>query len=140
MRFAAQGSRFGIPAARLGLGYEYEGMAALARAEQDVLRSRWADQARQVEAEEALHLGLINFVCAPDELEPRVPDYAAGIVVNAPLTIRACKAGLKLFEQYSHNDGADVVNELVDRCFDSADYREGRTAFMEKRQPRFTGR
>ena len=82
----------------------------------------------------------MNFVHAPDELELRVRDYAAGIAVNAPLTIQACKAGLKLFEHYSDHDGARVVNEQVDRCFDSADYREGRTAFMDKRQPRFTGR
>ena len=67
----------------------------------------------------------------------RVPLATQKIV---PLTIQACKAGLKLFEHYSHNAGADAINELVDRCFDSADYREGRTAFMEKRQPRFTGR
>jgi enoyl-CoA hydratase len=140
VRFAAQGSRFGIPAARLGLGYEYESMAALARlvgpsTAKDILFS-----ARQIEAEEALQLGLINFLCSPGELEPRVRDYAADIAANAPLTIQACKAGLKLFEQYSHNAGADAIDELVDRCFDSADYREGRTAFMEKRQPRFTGR
>ncbi len=140
VRFAAHGSRFGIPAARLGLGYEYDGVAALARlvgpaSAKDILFS-----ARQLEADEALRLGLLNFVCAPDELEPRVRDYAAGIAANAPLTIRASKAALRLFEQYSVSDGANAVNELVDRCFDSADYREGRSAFMEKRQPRFTGR
>jgi enoyl-CoA hydratase len=140
VRFAALGSRFGIPAARLGLGYEYDGVAALARligpsSAKDILFS-----ARQIETDEALRLGLLNFVCAPDELERRVRDYAAAIAANAPLTIRACKAGLKLFEQYSLNDGAAAVDELVNRCFDSADYREGRTAFMEKRPPRFTGR
>lgn len=140
VRFAALGSRFGIPAARLGLGYEYDGVAALARlvgpsTAKDILFS-----ARQLEADEALRLGLLNFVCEPDELELRVRDYAAGIAANAPLTIRACKAALKLFEEYSVSDRADAVNELVSRCFDSADYREGRTAFMEKRQPRFSGR
>ena len=140
VRFAAHGSRFGIPAARLGLGYEYEGMAALARLVGPSTAKDMLFSARQIDADEALRLGLVNFVHAPDELELRVRDDAAGIAVNAPLTIQACKAGLKLFEHYSDDDGARAVNEQVDRCFDSADYREGRTAFMDKRQPRFTGR
>jgi enoyl-CoA hydratase/carnithine racemase len=96
--------------------------------------------ARQIEADEALRLGLVNFVCAPDALEARVREYAAGIAANAPLTVAACKAGFQLFEQYSRNEQAAVVDAMVDRCFDSDDYREGRTAFMEKRQPRFSGR
>lgn len=140
LRFAAQGSRFGIPAARLGLGYEYEGLATLARLVGPSVAKDMLFSARQLEADEALRLGLVNFVCAPDALEPRVRDYAAGIAANAPLTVAACKAGFKLFEQYSRNEGAAAVDALVDRCFDSADYREGRTAFMEKRQPRFSGK
>jgi enoyl-CoA hydratase/carnithine racemase len=140
LRFAAHGSRFGIPAARLGLGYEYEGVAALARLVGPSVAKDMLFSARQIEADEALRLGLVNFVCAPEALEPRVRDYAAGIATNAPLTIRACKAALQLFERYSDNAGADAVDALVNQCFDSADYREGRTAFLEKRQPRFIGR
>jgi enoyl-CoA hydratase/carnithine racemase len=140
LRFAAQGSRFAIPAARLGLGYEYEGVAALARLVGPSVAKDILFSARQLEADEALRIGLVNFVCAPDELEPCVRDYAARVAANAPLTIGASKAALKLFEQYSRSDAADAVDALVNRCFDSADYREGRSAFMEKRQPRFTGR
>jgi enoyl-CoA hydratase/carnithine racemase len=139
VRFAAEGSRFGIPAARLGLGYEYPGLAALARlvgpsAAKDILFS-----ARQLEADEALRLGLVNFVCASDVLEARVRDYAVAIAANAPLTIRAAKAAIRVFERYSQRNDADAITELVDRCFDSDDYREGRQAFMDKRSPRFTG-
>jgi enoyl-CoA hydratase len=141
LRFAAEGSRFGIPAARLGLGYEYSGLAALARlvgpsAAKDILFS-----ARQLDAGEAMRLGLINAVHPSEALESAVRDYAAGIAANAPLTVKACKAGLRQFERYSTNAEAEaIVAEMVNRCFDSADYREGRTAFMEKRQPRFSGR
>ena len=140
VRFAAEGSRFGIPAARLGLGYEYPGLAALARlvgpsAAKDMLFS-----ARQIEAQEALRLGLVNFVCTPDELERRVRDYAVTIAANAPLTVQAAKAAMRVFERYSQRDDAASVTELVNRCFDSDDYREGRRAFMEKRAPRFNGR
>ncbi|HEU5297504.1 MAG TPA: enoyl-CoA hydratase [Burkholderiaceae bacterium] len=140
VRFAAEGSRFGIPAARLGLGYEYPGLATLARlvgpsAAKDILFS-----ARQLEAAEALRLGLVNFVHGPDEIEARVRDYAATIAANAPLTIRAAKAAMRVFERYSQRDDADSVEAMVTRCFDSDDYREGRQAFMEKRAPQFRGR
>jgi enoyl-CoA hydratase/carnithine racemase len=139
MRFAGMGSRFGIPAARLGLGYEYAGLATLARlvgpsAAKDMLFS-----ARQLEADEALRLGLVNFVCESDALETRVRDYAGGIAANAPLTVHAAKAALRVFERYSGHDDAGAIAELVNRCFDSDDYREGRRAFMEKRVPRFVG-
>jgi len=78
-------------------------------------------------------------VCASDVLEARVRDYAVAIAANAPLTIRAAKAAIRVFERYSQRNDADAITELVDRCFDSDDYREGRQAFMDKRSPRFTG-
>jgi enoyl-CoA hydratase/carnithine racemase len=140
LRFAAEGSRFAIPAARLGLGYEYAGLATLARlvgpsAAKDILFS-----ARQLQTDEALRLGLVNVVCSADALPGRVADYAATIAANAPLTVRAAKAALRVFERYSQRAEADEVDAMVNRCFDSDDYREGRRAFMEKRVPRFTGR
>jgi len=139
VRFATPGSTFGIPAAKLGLGYEYAGTAALARLvgpshARDILFS-----ARFLDAEEALRIGLINFVVSDDELEARVRAYAATIAANAPLTIRAAKASLKAFERYSDVAAARDVAPLVDACFDSADYKEGRRAFAEKRKPVFKG-
>ena len=140
VRFATPGSTFGIPAAKLGLGYEYAGTAALARLvgpshARDILFS-----ARFLDAEEALRIGLINFVVSESELEARVQAYAATIAANAPLTIRAAKASLKAFERYSDVAAARDIAPLVDACFDSNDYKEGRRAFAEKRKPRFEGR
>lgn len=139
LRFAGTGSRFGIPAARLGLGYEYDGLAALARvvgpsAAKDILFS-----ARQLDADEALRLGLVNHLLPTADLEAAVRDYAARVAANAPLTIRAAKAAVQLFERYSVADDA-AVKAAVDRCFDSEDYQEGRRAFMDKRTPQFKGR
>ena len=141
VRFATPASRFAIPAARLGLGYEYSGVAALARligpsATRDLLFS-----ARLVEADEALRLGLINFVVAGDEIEARVRGYAQAIAANAPLTIRAAKAAVAAFEHPPLTEAAEArVRALVDACFDSEDYAEGRRAFAEKRPPKFRGR
>lgn len=141
VRIASVGSRFGIPAAKLGLGYEYAGIAALARlvgpsAAKDILFS-----ARFLEADEAQRIGLVNMIAAdgPQLLE-QVRAYAAGIARNAPLTVHAAKAAVRAFEGYSATPEADAIEALVDRCFDSEDYREGRRAFMEKRTPVFKGR
>jgi enoyl-CoA hydratase len=143
VRFASTGSTFGIPAAKLGLGYEYAGVAALARLvgpsnARDILFS-----ARFMQADEALRMGLVNFVVDEDALEARVRSYAETIARNAPLTVRAAKAALNTFERYArihHPEAAADVAQLVDACFNSDDYAEGRRAFAEKRAPQFKGR
>jgi enoyl-CoA hydratase/carnithine racemase len=139
VRFATPQSRFAIPAARLGLGYEYPGVAALARLvgpahARDILFS-----ARTFDGAEALRMGLVNFLIEDEQLVTHVTDYAHRIVANAPLTVRAAKAAVNLFEGYSKGDASEVA-ALVDACFDSEDYKEGRRAFAQKRKPQFEGR
>ena len=97
--------------------------------------------ARQLEVDEALRLGLVNFVVGAEDIEARVRSYAKTIAGNAPLTIRAAKASINAFEHapVSEADQAEL-RALVDACFDSADYAEGRRAFAEKRPPKFQGR
>jgi enoyl-CoA hydratase/carnithine racemase len=115
-------------------------LAALARLVGPSTAKDMLFSARQLEADEALRIGLVNFVHAADELEAHVRDYAATIAANAPLTIGAAKAAMRVFERYSQRDDAQAVEALVNRCFNSDDYREGRQAFMDKRTPRFKGR
>jgi enoyl-CoA hydratase len=140
IRFATPASKFGVPAAKLGLGYDYSGVAALARL---VGPARTADilySARHLDADEALRYGLIEFLVEDSALEQNVTDYAAAITRNAPLTIRAVKASLQAYSRYTQRSDTAAVEELVKRCYDSEDYREGRRAFMEKRKPEFRGR
>ncbi len=140
VRFATPDSRFGIPAARLGLGYEYEGLAKLARI---VGPSRARDilfSARFLEAPEANAMGLVNFVVERDAIEAEVVAYASRIAGNAPLTVRAAKAALDAWERGGREAEVAEVRRLVDACFDSDDYREGRRAFTAKRRPEFRGR
>ncbi len=140
VRFATPDSRFGIPAARLGLGYEYEGLAKLARI---VGPSRARDilfSARFMEAPEARDMGLVNFVVERERIEAEVVDYASRIAANAPLTVRAAKAALNAWERGGREAEVAEVRRLVDACFDSDDYREGRRAFAAKRRPEFEGR
>lgn len=143
LRFATPGSKFGVPAAKLGLGYDYPGVAALARL---VGPARTADilySARHLPADEALRHGLIDFVVDDAQLESAVTEYAQNVSRNAPLTLRAVKASLQAYARYtqrSERSELDAVEALVKQCYDSEDYREGRRAFMEKRAPNFRGR
>ncbi len=140
LRIASEGSTFAVPAARLGLGYEYEGIRKL----MDVVGPSFAKEifftARQFTAAEALAMGLINRLLPVDQLEPYVRDYATTIAANAPLTVSSIKTIVA--EALKDESGRDkrLCQEVVDRCFNSADYAEGRQAFMEKRKPKFTGR
>ena len=140
VRIATPGSVFGIPAAKLGLGYDYGGVAALARlvgpsVARDILFS-----ARFLPADEALRVGLINRIVPEDALEAEVRAYAALISRNAPLTVRAAKAALQEWERDPADRDLARVEALVNACFDSEDYKEGRRAFAEKRPPEFRGR
>jgi enoyl-CoA hydratase len=140
LRIAAEGSSFAVPAARLGLGYEYEGVCKL----MDVVGPSFAKEifftARQFSAQEALAMGLINRMLPAEQLEPYVRDYAAMIAANAPLTVSSIKTIVaEALKDESQRDRA-LCQEVVDRCFNSADYVEGRQAFMEKRKPKFLGR
>jgi enoyl-CoA hydratase/carnithine racemase len=140
LRIAAEGARFAVPAAKLGLGYELEGVKKLV----DVVGPSFAKEifytARQFSAAEAQAMGLVNRVIADDALEAYVRDYCGAISANAPLTVASIKT---LVEQALLDESARdmaLCERVVQRCFDSEDYVEGRRAFMEKRRPAFRGR
>lgn len=137
IRFATPDSSFGIPAAKLGLGYEYEGLAKLAHL---IGPSRAKDimfSARFMPAKEAQQMGLINFIAARDDIEAQCVEYAQRVASNAPMTVRAAKAAVNAWERGSRADDVDEVRQMVDACFDSDDYKEGRRAFAAKEKPQF---
>lgn len=140
VRFATPDSKFGIPAARLGLGYAYDSLAKLARIAgpsraRDVLLS-----ARIMAADEAKDMGLVNFIEERGDIEAKTLAYAKAVAGNAPLSVRASKAALNAWEQGASAAQLEAVEALVNACFDSEDYREGRQAFMAKRKAQFRGR
>lgn len=139
IRFATPDSTFGIPAAKLGLGYDYEGLAKLSRIvgparARDILFS-----ARFLSAEEAYQCGIVQFISERDSIESDVTEYAERIASNAPLTVRAAKAAVNAFESQPNDEAIQEVRSLVRDCFNSRDYKEGRKAFAEKRRPKFSG-
>jgi enoyl-CoA hydratase/carnithine racemase len=140
IRIATEGSKFGIPAAKLGLGYDFPGLSTLARLVGPTVARDILFSARFLSADEALRVGLINRVVPEAELESEVRDYCALIAQNAPLTVKAAKAALKEWERDPDDRDLAKIDQLVNACFDSEDYKEGRRAFAEKRAPRFQGR
>ena len=140
LRIASEDARFAVPAAKLGLGYGYPGVKRL----MDVVGPSFTKEifftARLFDAMEAVEMGLVNRFVENHELEFYVKNYAATIAANAPLTVDSIK--FIVGEACKDESKRDMkrCDDLVEACFKSEDYNEGRAAFMEKRKPVFKGR
>jgi enoyl-CoA hydratase len=141
LRIAADDARFGIPAARLGLGYHYKGMEKLMSLIGPSYTKELFFTARtDFSAQDALRMGLVNQVVPKADLERFTRDYAHTMSRNAPLTQRSAKASVEqLLKPEAQRDYA-LLDKLIKDCFDSQDYQEGVKAFSEKRRPKFQGR
>lgn len=140
LRIAADDGQFGVPAAKLGLGYGYAGIKEL----MNIVGPSYAKEifftGQRFNAAQAEMMGLVNRVVPVSELESTVDSYARTIADNAPLTVKAAKAAVNEGTKNSGERDLDRVAALVEACFNSDDYKEGRRAFMEKRPPLFQGR
>lgn len=139
LRIAEEGSRFGVPAARLSIGYRYSGIKALV----DVVGPAHAKEifftARRYSTEEALLMGLINRAFPVDGFDAAASDYLVNIADNAPLTITSAKLAMRAAMQDPSDRDMEAIDAAVTACFESEDYREGRRAFLQKREPVFHG-
>jgi enoyl-CoA hydratase len=140
IRISSETGQFGVPAARLGLGYGFGGVETLVALVGPSWTAEILFSARRLSAEEALHIGLVNRVVPDDQLRREVMELAHTISQNAPLTVAACKVAIREAMRAPDRRNRERVAELVEACFLSEDYREGQAAFLEKRPPRFTGR
>ncbi|MDA8049388.1 MAG: enoyl-CoA hydratase [Rhodospirillales bacterium] len=139
LRIASSDSEFGIPAARLGIAYGFEMVRTLVSLVGPAHARMILYTGGRIDAAEALRIGLVNRVVPPAELAETVQALARTLAENAPLSIAASKLAVAAALQDPVDRDLEGLAHAGARCFDSADYREGRTAFMEKRRPRFTG-
>jgi enoyl-CoA hydratase/carnithine racemase len=137
IRICAEGSRFGVPAGKLGLGYELDNFARLQSIVGRGIAVEMLATARHFTALEAFNAGFVNRITPATDLEANVRDMVAMIAVTAPLSIAAAKLASRAAMDSSLRGEAQ---RAIDTCFDSEDFKEGRAAFRDRRVPTFTGK
>src|SRR3954453_6762653 len=140
IRIASDKSQFGIPAARLGIAYGYDGFKHLV----SLVGPSWARlimyTGMRIDAAEALRIGLVDRVLPDAELWDATMETARTISGNAPLAIQAAKITIAQVLKDPDKRDMEAISQIGVACMDSEDFREGRRAFMEKRKPQFKGR
>jgi enoyl-CoA hydratase/carnithine racemase len=140
LRFAAEGAKFGIPAARLSIVYPPEAIGQLV----DLVGPAYAKDilfsARTVSDREALAIGLIQRLVPAADLERTTYEYLKLVADNAPLSVRGSKVAVQAYLVGFDDDSRARLRALSLEAVASEDYREGTRAFLEKRRPTFQGR
>jgi enoyl-CoA hydratase len=140
IRIAAQDSTFGIPAAKLGIAYGYDGLRHLV----SLVGPSWARlimyTGMKIKSAEALRIGLVDRVVPNEELWSATMEIARTISGNAPLAIQAAKITIAQVLKDPADRDMEAIKRIGVACTDSEDFREGRQAFMEKRKPQFKGK
>ncbi|MEI8303007.1 MAG: enoyl-CoA hydratase [Burkholderiales bacterium] len=140
LRIADESLRYGIPAARLGIGYRWPGIRKLV----DTVGAPNAREifltARRFTSQDALRMGFVNRVVPRGELETAVRAECALLAANAPLTMASVKIAIDEITRAGPHIDAARIEEATRRAYESQDFIEGRQAFMQKRAPVFQGR
>ena len=140
LRFAAEGSKYGIPAAKLSIIYPQESIGQLV----DLVGPAWAKDilfsARTLSDQEALRIGFIQRLVAAADLEKTTYEYLTQVAENAPLSVRGSKLTIQAHLAGFTDQSRARLRRLALETFESEDYKEGTRAFLEKRRPKFQGR
>lgn len=140
IRVASESSQFGIPAARLSIGYPFNSVRTLV----SLVGPSWARMllysGMRIGAEEAERIGLINRRHTDEMLWQETLELARTIAGNAPLSVATARMAVDNVLRDPDERDLDAVAQMVERCANSEDFQEGRLAFLEKRAPGFTGR
>jgi enoyl-CoA hydratase len=140
LRVAASTAKLGQPEIDLGILPGWGGALRLARTTTLGFAKALIFTGRSIDAAEALEHGLVNAVHEPDELTGKVRDLARGLAAKSPLALAYAKEAVNLALQGDHRANLELEARLFAMMFSSEDQKEGMAAFVQKREPRFSGR
>ena len=134
IRICADTAVFGQPEAGLGITPGFGGTQRLARLVGPGMAKQLIYTAKNIKADEAYRIGLVNAVYPLDELMPAAEKMAETIAKNAPIAVRACKKAINEGLEEKMDDAVVIEEKLFGSCFKTADQIEGMSAFLEKRK------
>ncbi len=133
IRICSDNAIFGQPEVGLGITPGFGGTQRLARLVGAGMAKQLIYTARNIKADEAYRIGLVNAVYTQEELIPAAKKLAATIAGNAPIAVRACKKAINEGLQVSIDKGVAIEEELFGSCFESYDQQEGMANFLRKK-------
>jgi enoyl-CoA hydratase/carnithine racemase len=139
LRIASTEATFSQSFAKVGLHPDWGGTYFLPRLVSSNKACEMFFLGDAIDADEALRLGLVNRVCAPEALETTVQELAQRLSEAPPIAIAAAKQAVHMSLNSNLDEMLRYETEAQLRCFESEDGREGISAFLEKRPPKFTG-
>ena len=134
IRICSDSAVFGQPEVGLGITPGFGGTQRLARIVGVGMAKQMIYTARNIKADEALRIGLVNAVYTQEELLPAAKKMAAGIAKNAPIAVRNCKKAINDGLQVDMDAAIVIEEKLFGDCFETHDQKEGMSAFLEKRK------
>ncbi len=134
IRICSENAVFGQPEVGLGITPGFGGTQRLARIVGVGMAKQMIYSARNIKADEAYRIGLVNAVYPLEELMPAAQKLAASIAKNAPIAVRNCKKAINDGLQVDMDEAIVIEEKLFGDCFESYDQKEGMTAFLEKRK------
>ena len=134
IRICSENAVFGQPEVGLGITPGFGGTQRLARIVGTGKAKEMIYGARNIKAEEAYRIGLVNNVSPAEELMPAAKKLASTIARNAPIAVRNCKRAINEGMQVDMDQAIVIEEKLFGSCFETCDQKEGMNAFLEKRK------
>jgi len=134
IRICSDNAVFGQPETGLGITPGFGGTQRLARLVGTGMAKQLIYTAKNIKADEALRIGLVNAVYTQEELLETAKKMAKGIAKNAPIAVRACKKAINDGLDVKMDDAIVIEEKLFGSCFETHDQIEGMSSFLEKRK------
>lgn len=136
IRLASENALFGQPEVGLGITPGFGGTQRLARVVGVGMAKQLVYSATNIKADEALRIGLVNAVYAPDQLMDAARKLAGKIASNAPIAVRNCKRAINEGIELPITEAVQVEERLFGACFETHDQVEGMSCFLSREKPK----